>query len=322
MNNKLFYNWGLFCSFFSAFAWGSSHITGRWLMSNEYIDAVSLCAIRYTFGGLLMVGLGLIFRRKKILAVNFKDLLKLSCLGFLGITAHTTCLLYGQKYTSAINCSLILCLNPIIAMVVTLFMGHRFSFIKMFGMAISLFGSMMVIGVISSKGFSYDTGNIKGDLFVFASAIFWALYIVLSKNTVSKLGGYTSTAWGMLLSAVQFLVLSFFWQGKTIIPEFTHSMQWLVISYVILIPTVAAFYFFYEAMTIIKLSLLNIMQYLSPVTTIILSYVILGERMSLTSICGAVLTVIGVMVASGAIKNSLLKRKFKFRKQGGLNLTE
>ena len=55
-------------------------------------------------------------------------------------------------------------------------------------------------------------------------------------------------------------------------------------------------------MSRIKLSLLNIMQYLTPIVTIVLSYFILDEKMIFLNIIGAVLTLFGVMVASKVIK--------------------
>jgi len=302
MNKEQAYAWGIFCSFFSAFTWGTSHISGRWLMSNRYIDIVSLCSIRYTLGGLILLCMGLIFYRKKILAVTLRDLFILSWLGFLGMSAHTTLLLTGQAHTSAINTSLILALNPVMAMLIALFLGHKIGTTKAVGMALSLLGCLMVIGVLGKNGFTYNSVNLYGDLMTFASAVCWALYVIFSAKTVTRLGGFTATTWSMLAGAVQFLLLWLFWPGKTYVPALGENTQWLVIIYVILFPTAAGFYFWYEAMSRIKLSLLNIMQYLTPVVTIILSYFILGERMTFLNIIGAVLTLFGVMIAAKVIK--------------------
>ena len=302
MNRQQAYAWGVFCSFFSAFTWGTSHLSGRWLMSNRYIDIISLCSIRYTLGGLLLLSMGMIFHRKKILAVTFRDLLILSWLGFLGMVAHTTLLLSGQESTSAINTSLILSLSPIMAMFIALFLGHKIGKTKAVGMTLSLFGCLMVIGVVGEHGFNYDGVNLYGDAVTFASAVCWALYVVFSAKTVIRLGGFTATTWSMLAGAVQFLLLQFIWQGEAHVPSSGEITQWMVILYTVLFPTVAGFYFWYEAMSKIKLSLLNIMQYLTPVITILLSYFILDERMTFLNIIGAVLTLSGVIIASKVIK--------------------
>ncbi len=246
--------------------------------------------------------IGLIFYRKKILAVTLRDLLILSWLGFLGMSAHTILLLTGQANTSAINTSLILAMNPVMAMFIALFLGHKIGTTKAVGMALSLFGCLMVIGVIGKHGFTYNSMNLYGDLMTFASAVCWALYVVFSAKTVIRLGGFTATTWSMLAGAVQFLLLFFWESGNAHIPALEEHTQWLVIIYVVLFPTVAGFYFWYEAMSRIKLSLLNIMQYLTPIVTIILSYLILGERMTFFNVIGAVLTLYGVMIAAKVIK--------------------
>ena len=71
MNKQQAYAWGIFCSFFSAFSWGTSHISGRWRMSNQYIDIISLCSIRYTFGGLTLLLTGAVFSPQKNISGNF-----------------------------------------------------------------------------------------------------------------------------------------------------------------------------------------------------------------------------------------------------------
>lgn len=278
MNNQQAYAWGVFCSFFSAFVWGTSHISGRYMMSNGCIDIISLCSMRYTVGGLAMLGLGIAFYRKRIFAVNWRDLLNIGFLGAVGMVLHTFFVLSGQKHTSAVNSALILALSPVMAMLIGVFMGHRVGVNKILGMSLSLVGSLLVIGVINKNGFCSSGLSFYGDFMVFISALCWALYTVLSSKTVSRLGGFTATTWCMLASAVQFLILQLFLPYGFHIPSSSETTSWLVIAYVILFPTTAGFYFFYEAMSRIKLSLLNIMQYLTPIVTIVLSYLLLGRR--------------------------------------------
>jgi drug/metabolite transporter (DMT)-like permease len=308
MNKQQAYVWGVFCSFFSAFVWGTSHISGRYMMSNNCIDIISLCSMRYTVGGLVMLGLGLAFYRKKIFAVSRNDILKLVLLGSVGMVLHTFFILSGQKHTSAVNSALILALSPIMAMLIGVFVGHKAGVNKILGMLLSLFGSLLVIGVINKNGFCASGLSFYGDFMIFISALCWALYTVLSSKIVNRLGGFTATTWCMLAGAVQFLMLQLFLPYDFHIPAASETTPWLVIAYVILFPTAAGFYFFYEAMSRIKLSLLNIMQYLTPIVTIVLSYLLLGEKMTALNLIGAGLTLFGVMIVSGNVKISFCLR--------------
>ena len=308
MNNQQAYAWGVFCSFFSAFVWGTSHISGRYIMSNGCIDIISLCSMRYAIGGLAMLGLGVLFYRKKIFAVTRRDVFSLVLLGSIGMVLHTFFVLSGQKHTSAVNSALILALSPVMAMLIGIFVGHKAGVNKVFGMLLSLVGSLLVIGIINKDGFCGGSFSFYGDFMIFISALCWALYTVLSSKIVNRLGGFTATTWCMLAGAVQFLILQLVLPYDFHIPAASETTSWLVIAYVILFPTTAGFYFFYEAMSRIKLSLLNIMQYLTPVVTIALSFLLLGEKMTVLNLIGAGLTLLGVMIVSGNIKISFCLR--------------
>jgi drug/metabolite transporter (DMT)-like permease len=58
--------------------------------------------------------------------------------------------------------------------------------------------------------------------------------------------------------------------------------------------TALAFFTWYEAMNKIELSLLNVMQYLSPIFTIILAMFLLGETVSILNVGGIILVIIGI----------------------------
>jgi drug/metabolite transporter (DMT)-like permease len=64
-------------------------------------------------------------------------------------------------------------------------------------------------------------------------------------------------------------------------------------------------------MSRIELSLLNIMQYLTPITTILLSYFILNEKMTFFNLIGALLTLFGVMIVANVIRLPLKIKSVK-----------
>jgi len=68
--------------------------------------------------------------------------------------------------------------------------------------------------------------------------------------------------------------------------------------YVAVFPTAVAFFAWYEAMRRIELALLNVMQYLTPVFTIVLASMLLHERLAACQWLGVALVLGGVM-ASG-----------------------
>jgi drug/metabolite transporter (DMT)-like permease len=299
MNKNASYQWGVFCSFASAFLWSTTFIGGRWLLKDRSIDPVSLSVIRFGIGGILLFVFGYVFFRRKLFNISFRDILMLAWLSLWGIGGMSVFLFVGQMQTSAINTSMIIALSPILTMLLGTFAGKRLNAFMVCGMLISLTGCLLVLGVITQNGIAYKSGNVFGDLMVFSSAACWAVYAVFSGKTVERLGGYTATTWGMLIGFAELLIVRALWPWVLTIPSTAQTGQWWAVLYIAIFPTAIAFFAWYEAMDRINLSLLNIMQYLTPLFTVLLAFLFFGETMNLLNIAGAVMVLAGVMLASG-----------------------
>ena len=287
---------GLFWSFTSAFLWSTTFVSGRYLMRDGCVDPVSLSLFRFTGGGMLLFALGIVFFRKRLFSVTFADLAFLALLALFGIVGMSVLLFFGQTESTAINSAMIMQLNPVIILFGGLLIGERIIRRQILGVLISLLGCLFVLNVISSAGFKYDPNHMRGDLILFASASCWAVYSIFGKKMVKKLGGFTCTTWAMLLGAVEIAVLRFVLPIDTNIPD--SPFQWGVIAYLAVFPTAIAFFAWYEAMDKIELSLLNVMQYLTPVFTVALAWVCLGESFNLLNAFGVLLVVGGVILTS------------------------
>ncbi len=74
-----------------------------------------------------------------------------------------------------------------------------------------------------------------------------------------------------------------------------------------LFPTALAFFAWYEAMRLIDLAVLNVMQYLTPVFTIILAGWWLGERLTWLQGCGIAVVLSGIALLRPAAQKRLAK---------------
>jgi drug/metabolite transporter (DMT)-like permease len=299
MNKNTSYQWGVFCSFASAFLWSTTFIGGRWLLKDRTIDPVSLSVIRFGIGGMLLFLFGCMFLRHKLFNIKVKDILMLSWLSLFGIVGMSVFLFVGQIRTSAINTSMIIALSPILTMLLGTIAGKRLNAFMFFGMLISLTGCLLVLGVITWSGISYKNGNLFGDLMIFSSAACWSVYAVFSGKSVERLGGYTATTWGMLIGFAELLIVWALWPWELTMPGMSQLGHWTAVLYIAVFPTAIAFLAWYEAMDRIKLSLLNIMQYLTPLFTVLLASLLFGETMTFLNIVGAFMILTGVMLSTG-----------------------
>ena len=290
------YRKGVFWSFSSAFLWSTTFICARYLMRDRLIDPVSLSFIRFFAGGILLFVFGLFFFRARLFSVKAKDLPYLAFLAIFGMVGMSVFVFFGQQSTTAINGSMIIQLNPVVIFFLGLLIGERASLIQFIGILISLAGCLFVVNVINMHGFIYDFNHLSGDLMVFASACCWAIYSVLGKKSVKRFGGYAVTTWTMLFGALELLVMLMIMPGEIVVPDAISA--WSVIAYLAVFPTAVAFFAWFEAMDKIELSLLNVMQYLAPAFTVVLAWLLLGERISLLNSFGIILVIAGVVLTS------------------------
>lgn len=285
-------SWGVFWSFTSAFLWATTFITSRHLLAGGMVDPITLATIRFLLGGSLLFLLGLIVKQE-MFALNLGDIFSLAVLGLFGMVGMSSLLFVGQQFTTAINSSLIMQLNPIIILLLGVFIGESITLDKAIGIIISLIGCLFVVGILSFQGLRFDLGHLRGDLFVFLAAICWALYSIVGKPVVQKLGGYRTTTWAMLLGALELLILRGVLPSPIVWPQ---GSAWYYITYLAFLPTAVAFFAWYEAMDRIELALLNVMQYLTPIFTIFLAWFLLGERLSFTEWIGVLIVLLGVIM--------------------------
>ena len=76
--------------------------------------------------------------------------------------------------------------------------------------------------------------------------------------------------------------------------------KWTAVIYLGVFPTAIAFFAWYEAMRLIKLSILNVMQYLTPIFTIALAWALLGETIAVWQLTGIAVVMVGIFLVSHA----------------------
>ena len=287
---------GMFWAMLNSFLWGTTYICARYLMKNNCVDPLTICMTRFAIGSVILFLLGVVFYRDKIFKISKKDILKLALLGALGIGGMNLLMFSGQRYTSAINAVLVLQLSPIMILFLGVFFGEKINKFQYIGTFIGLIGCLLAIGIISEKGFRILPEHVNGDLLLLIAAAMWALYVVLSKKITEKLGAYVTITWMMIAVAIELIIAKFVFPHNCIIP--TEKDTWMIIIYLSIFPTAVAYFAWSEAMTKIKLSLLNITQYMTPIFTIILAWILLDESMSTLSIIGACMVLGGVALTA------------------------
>lgn len=288
---------GVFWSFLSAFLWSTTFVCARYLLAGKSIDPITLSVLRFAIGAVCLMAFGLVRFRSKIFPIRLKDFAHCLLMASFGVTGMGVLLFFGQQHTSAINSSIIMQVCPIFIFLLGIAAGERLSPAGFLGIAVSLAGTAMLMNVLTPRGLAmtFSLGN-RGDLLVMGSAACWAIYAVFSKSLVNRLGGFAATTWVMAAGALELVVLRLAWPAPVVLPGAV--LGWATVLYMAVFPTALAFFAWYEAMRLIRLSLLNVMQYLTPVFTIILAWLLLGERMTPWQAAGIAVIAAGIMLVS------------------------
>ncbi len=172
------------------------------------VDAITLILYRMLFALPFFVLLAWWAGRNKPALIR-RDWLVVCGLGFSGYYLASTLDFVGLQYISASLGRLIAYLNPTLVLLLgMLLFGRRVRGLQIAALAVSYCGVLIVFGhELTLQG----ANVVLGALFVFGSAVSYALYLVYSGEEVKRLGalrltGLASTV-ACLLCIVQFLLL-------------------------------------------------------------------------------------------------------------------
>jgi drug/metabolite transporter (DMT)-like permease len=265
-------------------------------MSADRVDAVTLSAMRFGLGGVLLFGMGLALHGRRMVVRDVRTLGQLSVLALFGIAGMSALLFLSTRYTTAGNSALIQQLNPLLMIPAGALVGVRVRALDLVGAVVGLAGCLIVVGVVTPQGFCFEGDHLKGDLMALLSAACWVVYTIMGKPMVARVGVFPATAWVMVLGAAELALIGWLLPIRIIWPA--DGTTYGMVVYLALFPTAIGFFAWYEALDRIDLSLLSVMQYLTAVSTLALGWALLDERLTLFRCAGVALVLGGVALTS------------------------
>lgn len=134
--------------------------------------------------------------------------LRLAGLGLLGNVVYQVLFIYGIDWTLAGNAALMLSAVPLIVTILSVGLGHEvISRAGWAGVVLSISGIVLILWG-GSRGLSFGSETVRGDLTMLASALAWSVYTVLSSPYVQKYGTLPVTAYTMWTGTVGLLAVS------------------------------------------------------------------------------------------------------------------
>jgi len=272
---------------------------GQWIAAKLGVNAVpalELSTMRFAIAsGVLLVACAI--TRTPIPLHRWRPIAAAAACGVLGFN---TLAFVGLSRTPASDSALII--PTTIPMATALFatlIHERLTSRKLFGFAVATLGAALVIvgGQQGEGGSEASTMRLGGDLMELGAATAWAASltigaVVLRRETVL---GYVTLM--VLIGTVMLLPLGALAQAYRDVPTWA-TETWLAAGFLGVFSTSVAFVLFFWAVHRYGASLAAMVTYLTPIATLVLAFLILGERPLPLQLVGGAVIVVGVRLAA------------------------
>ena len=214
-------------------------------------------------------------------------------LSLIGNFLYQIIYINGLARSRAGNTSLILSTSPIfVAIIGTLTKQEKLRRWNWLGIFLSFLGLYLLVGG-SGAGLAWGSETLLGSLLVLGSAGTWGLYTVLLKPLVERYSATKATAWIMLATTPLLILVA--------LPELRQQdwgavsiPSWLGLLYSSALGIALAYVIWNAGVRRVGSSRTSVYAYLTPLISVVVAWISLGEAMQPVQALGAVAIVVGV----------------------------
>ena len=285
---------GILITLSGAICWGISGCFGQYLFVEKGITAEWLVSIRLVLAGILLILMGLVLQRGKMWDI-FKDkadrkqLLLFSILGML-FCQYTY--FAAIQHSNAGTATVLQSLNPLVILAVVCVKEIRFPRKLEVG---AIFTALLGTFLLSTHGNIHSMSLSRVALFLGLSSAVWAaLYNLLSGRIMKKYGVYVVVGFGMLIAGIIMTIIArpwnyiILWDMQTI---------WAVLG-VVVIGTAVAFSLYLKGVSMVGPFMGSLLTGIEPVTSVVVSILFLGSDFHPTELVGFILILSTVFALS------------------------
>ena len=289
--NKIAYIFLIFATLF----WSGNFIVGKAASLFE-IPPFTLNFYRWLFAWLILAPFTLkeIFKKKNYILRNINLIL---ILGITSITVFNSIVYYSLNFTQVISGVLMISTIPVmIIFFCWIFKIERTNFYQILGVIFSLLG-VVVIVTEADLGKLLNLNFNKGDLWMVVAMFSWAMYSALLRKKKFELSQISFLQ--TIISAGLILLLPAYLIELALGYRLNIHLQFiLTLSYVVLFPGLASFFFWIKGISIIGSNRAGIVLHLMPIFSTVMAILIFKEKFMTFHLIGALLIVTGIILSS------------------------
>jgi len=281
--------------------WSGNFIVGKAASIYE-IPPFSLNFYRWLFAGIILLP----FTFKEILKKKnyiFENIGFFIILGISSITIFNSAVYYSLYYMQVISGVLMISTIPVWIMFISSILGiEKTNKFQIFGVILSLLGVLFIItksdlNLIKNLDFN------KGDLIMASGMFAWALYSALLKKKTYEISQITLLE-VVIIIGLLFLVPIYFLEMKLGNPLVVDKPFILTLSYVVLLPGLASFFFWIKGISIIGANRAGVFLHLMPIFGSLMAIILFNEKFMFYHLLGAIFIIAGITLSNKNIKKN------------------
>lgn len=236
--------------------------------------------------------------------MRVKDLLLLVLCSLIGIVGNQFLFVKGLSLTTVINATLLNTTIPVFTLFVSILFGYdKVSPRRLFGIALAAGG---VVYLVNPARADLSTQTTVGNLLIVSNSVFYAVYIVISKTLFERYGALNVITWIFLVGSIVTIPVGIYSMQQENVAAISAGV-WLILAYIIIFPTLGAYYLNAWALTKVPPSTVAIYIYLQPLIAFGFAPLLLSEQWNSRTIVAAILIFAGVAVVTKRGRSRAIK---------------
>lgn len=259
----------------------------------QHITPFGLSAIRVAAAAGAFLLIGRLIGNFKAIARQHWPLLIASSV--CGIVFNQWLFVSGLALTTVINSVLITTAMPVFTLIVGSISGiEQPSSRRLIGILLAAAG---VIYLISPARADASAGSRLGDLLILGSAFIYGCYIVLSKPLVQTYGALPTVTWIFVVATIPTAIVGAISVRHVSLAAIDAHAR-VAILYIVLVPTILAYYLLNAALKDVPPSTVAVYIYLQPLIAFVVAPSVLGEKFTVRTAIAAALIFAGVAITT------------------------
>ncbi|WP_405602998.1 DMT family transporter [Streptomyces sp. NBC_01410] len=257
-------------------------------------------ALRFGGGAVILVALLALWgggsKGKEL--TSWREVVRAGSVGLVGVFAYNLFFFWGLSLAPSIDGSIIVpVLSPVLTTGALIVMGwEAASPARLCGLALGVVGAAAFFVGVGDTGSELSGSRLTGDFIFLLGAASWAAYSIASKKVLVGMNPLRATTYGTVAGALGLIILSIPSLPETEWSSLTGS-TWMIIIYLAVGPTAAAYVFYYRGLRVVSPSTATIMMFTVPVFGVTCSVIFLDESFTGLQLVGAVVMIVGALLA-------------------------